>query len=143
MRRDKSDSFNPSIINNLCMHGRNQTHKLLVRFEAVQCWAVRCVAGVCRSERPLYCTADTLHSASGSCNATTMHHSHLLPPTHSPTAACPPQSTQRGSNASNQTCTLSKATEPRPALGCEAESVRNVRNGDISCRRTLLSQFPD
>lgn len=40
-----------------------------------------CVAGACRSGRPLYCTADTLHSASGSCNATTMHHSHLLPPT--------------------------------------------------------------
>lgn len=40
-----------------------------------------CVAGACSSGRPLYCTADTLHSASGSCNATTMHHSHLLPPT--------------------------------------------------------------
>lgn len=47
---------------------------------SVDCEAVRSVAGACRSGRPLYCTADTLHSASGSCNATTMHHSHLLPP---------------------------------------------------------------
>lgn len=44
-------------------------------------YVVGCVEGACRLGRPLYCTADTLHSASGSCNATTMHHSHLLPPT--------------------------------------------------------------
>lgn len=49
------------------------------------CEAVGCVAG-CRLGRPLYCTADTLHSASGSCNATTMHHSHLRPPTHTHTS---------------------------------------------------------
>lgn len=100
-----------------------------------------CVAGACRSERPLYCTAGTLHSASGSCNATTMHHSHLLPPTlrtHSPTPACPDLRPACRERTSNQTCTFRKDRAPQPKLRSEAVSDWKVSDGVSSTASYLV-----
>lgn len=114
-----------------------------------------CVAGACRSGRPLYCTADTLHSASGSCNATTMHHSHLLPParcahTHTSAHICY-NIFRHKYNPSDERSSTSIITSQRWAQRADCTTVEHA---DVQSRcsgltsnswflnYTLFSQFP-